>query len=164
MMLNSRQFFGCAVLAVAFVAGCFARPPALGVAPPGGRGRASDAQSAPTVSFDRERLQFGNQVVGEESPPRKLAATNAGAGPLYVNSVEVRGEGWKEFRVVKDTCTGTALAPGRSCVVEVTFTPTETGERVAHLAVTDNAPDGTDKITLTGTGINSVDVPPFGGA
>jgi hypothetical protein len=122
------------------------------------------AQSAPAVSsFDADGLRFGNQVVGEESPPLRLTTANAGAGSLYVNSVEVKGEDWKEFHVVRDTCTGRALASGRSCVVDVRFVPAETGDRAAVLVVNDSAPDGPQKITLTGTGVNSVDVPPFGG-
>ena len=116
-----------------------------------------------SVSFDTDGLRFEDQVVGEESPPLRVTATNAGARPLYVNSVEVKGENWKEFRVVKDTCTGRALAPGRSCVVDVSFAPAETGDRTAGLVVNDSTPDSPHKITLTGAGINSADVPPFGG-
>jgi hypothetical protein len=46
----------------------------------------------------------------------------------------------------------TSLAPGRSCSVAVTFTPTTTGYRSADLTVTDNTQAGTNTVPLMGTG------------
>jgi hypothetical protein len=161
MRLNTRQYIGGALLVAAFVAGFLVHPPALGAASQEGQGRTSDVQSSPAISLDPGSLQFGDQVVAIESPPQRVTVTNTGERPLYLNSVELRGEDWKEFRVVKETCTGTIIRPGRSCICDVSFVPAVNEDRAARLVLIDNAPGGPHEITLTGTGINSVDVPPF---
>ena len=127
------------------------------------RAQSSSVQSSSAVSLDRNALDFGDQVIGETSSPRRVTVTNPGGSPLYVNSLEIRGEKWREFAIVEDTCTGKAIAPNRSCTVDVQFTPTATGDRAASLVLTDNARDNPQKVGLTGSGINSIDVPPLGG-
>ena len=120
----------------------------------------SQAQTAPGVDVNPDSLDFSDQVVRKSSPPQRLTVTNTGGAPLYVSSTAVRGDEWEDFNVSKDTCTGATVAPGQSCVVDVKFTPRDTGDRDAKLVVTDNAPDSPQEVPLTGVGINSVDVPP----
>jgi hypothetical protein len=127
------------------------------------REQSSSVQSSSSVSLDRNAIDFGDQVVGETSNPRRVTVTNPGGRPLYVNSIEIRGNNWRDFAIVEDTCTGKTIAPNRSCTVDVQFTPTATGDRAASLVLTDNARDNPQKVGLTGSGINSNDVPPFRG-
>jgi hypothetical protein len=126
------------------------------------REQSSSVQSSSAVSLDRNAIEFGDQVVGETSNPRRVTVTNPGGRPLYMNSIELRGENWREFAVVEDTCTGKTVAPNRSCIVDVQFTPNATGDRRANMVLTDNAQDNPQKVGLIGSGINSIDVPPFG--
>lgn len=126
------------------------------------RERSSSVQGPSAVSLDRNALDFGDQVVGETSNSRRVTVTNPGGSPLYVNSIEIRGENWRDFATVEDTCTGKTIAANRSCIVEVRFTPTATGDCLASLVLTDNARDNPQTVRLTGSGINSIDVPPFG--
>jgi hypothetical protein len=126
------------------------------------REQSSSVQSSSAVSLDRNSIEFGDEVVGETSNPRRVTVTNPGGRPLYVNSIELRGENWREFAVVEDTCTGKTVAPNRSCIIDVQFTPNATGDRRANMVLTDNAQDSPQKVGLTGSGINSIDVPPFG--
>jgi hypothetical protein len=115
------------------------------------------------VRLDRNAIDFGDQVVGVTSNSRRVTLTNPGGSPLYVNSIKIRGENWRNFAIVEDTCTGKTIAPNRSCIVDVQFTPTATGDFLASLVLADNAQDNPQKVGLTGSGINSNDVPPFGG-
>lgn len=117
---------------------------------------------APSVSLDSTSLDFGDQVVKKSSPPKRITLTNTGGKALYLNSASLTAEEeWKDFAVAKDTCTGATVPPGKSCVVDVTFTPAETGDRNATLVLKDDAPDSPQSVTMSGTGINSIDVPPF---
>ena len=116
----------------------------------------------PAVSIDRTDLDFGDQVVKKNTPPERITVTNTGGKSLYVNSASITNEDeWKDFAVVRDTCTGATVAPNKSCVIDVRFTPSETGDRNATLVLKDNAADSPQSVSLTGNGINSIDVPPF---
>jgi len=44
------------------------------------------------------------------------------------------------------------LNPSATCLVTVTFIPTATGTRTGNLIITDNAPGGSQVVSLTGTG------------
>jgi hypothetical protein len=58
-----------------------------------------------------------------------------------------------EFAVTADPCTGTTVAAGGSCVIQVKFTPSNTGSRSA-MAVVSATPGGTASTTLMGTGLS----------
>ena len=49
----------------------------------------------------------------------------------------------------------TKLAPGATCTIDVTFTPTAEGAQKGKLTVADTAPDSPQKISLKGTGSES---------
>jgi hypothetical protein len=159
-MLNKSLVGLFFILAAAFAGHIY--PRVIGLAFSAEQQQSSALQGSSAVSLDRNALDFGDQVVGETSNPRSVTVTNPGTGPLYLNSIEMRGENWRNFSIVEDTCTGKTIAPNRSCIVDVRFTPTATGDSRASLVLTDNAQDSPQKVGLTGKGINSIDVPPFG--
>jgi hypothetical protein len=113
------------------------------------------------VTLDRTNLSFGKLVVGRVSSPRRVTVTNSGAQPLYVNSAELAGSNVGDFRIGNDSCTGSTVAPHKSCVVSIVFSPASRGDRSAKLVLTNSALDSPQSIALSGTGINSVDVAPF---
>ncbi|HEV8487069.1 MAG TPA: choice-of-anchor D domain-containing protein [Blastocatellia bacterium] len=117
-------------------------------------------QTPPAVSATPISLEFGNQVIRIASKSKRITLTNTGEKKLYINSVVVGGDNDDDFIVVHDTCTGATIDSHKSCVVDVSFTPAETGSRKGELIVTDNALDSPQRLVLTGSGINSVDVPP----
>jgi len=117
--------------------------------------------SPPSASIVPDQLDFGDQVVGRRSKAKRITVTNAGGKPLYISSVTGDGDNWSDFSVVNDTCTGATVAPNRSCIIDVAFSPSDTDERNASLSLGDNAPDSPQTLSLTGNGINSQDVPPF---
>jgi hypothetical protein len=117
--------------------------------------------SPPYVSLVPDNLDFGSQVVRRTSAAKRFTVKNTGGQPLYFASVDLGGDNPNSFAVLKDTCTGATIDPDKACMVDVTFTPSATGERNARLRLNDNADDSPQRLKLRGTGINSNDVPPF---
>jgi hypothetical protein len=122
---------------------------------------ALQTQTPPGVQLTPATLNFGKQVVRKSSLAKRVTVTNIGGTPLYINSATIAGDNWKDFTISKDGCSGKQVVPGRSCLIALIFTPTRIEDRNATLVLTDNAPDSPQNVSLTGTGINSIDVPPF---
>ncbi len=57
-----------------------------------------------------------------------------------------------DFALSSDACSGTNLAAGANCVVDVTFTPTQTGTRTGSLTISDAAASSPQTVTLSGKG------------
>jgi hypothetical protein len=117
-------------------------------------------KAPPAVAATPAGLDFGNQVVKRTSKPKRITLTNTGEDKLYINSVAIDGDNGEDFTLVHDTCTGATIDSRKSCVVDVSFAPAQTGSRKGALTVTDNATDSPQRLILSGSGINSVDVPP----
>ncbi len=94
-------------------------------------------------------VSFGNETVGQTSPPKPDTLKNTGLAALPITGVQITGANAKDFAVSSNAC-GTEVAPGISCKVNVTFTPHAKGARVAALKVNTSA--GTLSTKLTGTG------------
>jgi hypothetical protein len=93
---------------------------------------------------------FANSTKSSESPQTTgVTISNTGTTELTITSVAITGTDMGDFGE-DNACAG--IAPGRSCVVKVTFTPTTTGARSADLTVMDNTQAGTKNIPLMGTG------------
>jgi hypothetical protein len=116
----------------------------------------------PGVALSPSSLDFKDQVVGKASKPQRVTLTNTGGKPLYINSVTIINDDSDDFLLGGDTCTGSTVAPGKSCVIDVSFTPSATGSRKSTLTITDNAVDSPQRVPLYGSGINSAAVPPSG--
>jgi len=98
--------------------------------------------SAPSVDL-------GSQIVTVTSPEVAIPVTNTGNTPFQITDVTLGGTNPGDFTIVGTDCIG-FLAPGASCTVRVTFTPTAPGERSATLVFTDTAPGGPHLVGLTG--------------
>jgi hypothetical protein len=95
-------------------------------------------------------VDLGSQIVTTTSPEGTVTVTNTGNQPFQITNVAVGGPNPFDFTTVDATgCIG-FLAPGASCTVRVTFTPTAPGERSATLVFTDTAPGGPHSVSLTG--------------
>jgi hypothetical protein len=117
----------------------------------------------PGVKLEPGTIDFGDQVANRRSKPQRIVVTNTGGKKLYINSVVLDGDNKQDFALAGDTCTGATIASGKSCVIDVTFTPYKVEKRKATIVLTDNAPDRQQNVILTGNGINSVSVPPGSG-
>ena len=105
--------------------------------------------SGPTVTVSPASLTFGNEVVGATSAKKPVTLTNTGTSTLNITSIATSGD----FTQTTSTkpC-GTTLAAGKSCTIEVTFTPTQVGARSGQLTITDNSPSSPQTVALSGTG------------
>ncbi len=117
----------------------------------------------PSVKLEPGTVDFGDQVANRRSKPQRIVVTNTGGKKLYINSVVLDGDNKQDFTLAGDTCTGATIASGKSCVIDVTFTPYKVEKRKALVVLTNNAPDSQQNVNLIGNGINSVSVPPGGG-
>lgn len=112
-----------------------------GVAPPG-------------VSLAPLNVSFGSWGVGLNSPVQTVTLTNNGGLPLAITSTAVTGD----FAIASSTC-GSTLAAGSACNFVLLFSPSAAGARNGVLTLVDNAPRGTQSVSLSGTGTDFSLVP-----
>jgi hypothetical protein len=108
----------------------------------------SGTGTAPGISVAPNPLAFGSVVHGHSST-KPLTITNTGTAPLKVTGVARTGTGASKF-TLDQTCTSAPIAPGASCTIQVTFSPTGAGLLTPALAITSNA--GNPTVSLSGTG------------
>jgi Abnormal spindle-like microcephaly-assoc'd, ASPM-SPD-2-Hydin len=101
-------------------------------------------------------VAFAKRVVGTTSPAKKLTLTNSGTAALNITTIGTSGDfalaTVTKTKKITPCVAGGTVAPGGTCEVKVTFTPTQTGARTGSLTFTDNAPDSPQQVPLTGTG------------
>lgn len=69
------------------------------------------------------RLDFGRRVLGNAADPQLVHFASSARMPLALAAAETASP----FRVVKDTCGGTSVAPGGGCDVFLSFDPATLG-------------------------------------
>jgi N-acetylneuraminic acid mutarotase len=106
---------------------------------------------SPLANLSPTSLTFEPQLVGSTSPAQNLTLGNLGSRALSVGTVSVSGAQAADF-ATSGTCAGAALAPGASCTVSVTITPSAVGPRSASLVIQDNAPNNPHKAPLSAAG------------
>jgi hypothetical protein len=94
-------------------------------------------------------LKWGKIFVGVKSGAKSITLTNSGTATLNISSVTASGD--FAIKPVKLSC-GSTVAAGASCLIKVTFTPTQLGVRTGQVTITDDAPDSPQHVSLTGTG------------
>ena len=78
--------------------------------------------SATVVKVSPTSLTFGTYEIGTRSAPQTVTATNEGKTAITFSSVVVEGKSKGDFSAT-GTCTGSAIQPGASCGMSVTFDP-----------------------------------------
>jgi hypothetical protein len=116
----------------------------------GGGGTTPPPTTAPAVTLTPTTLAFPTEDIGATSPPQSVTVANTGNGSLFINSAAVPNT--LDFTEVSDGCSGLTLAPGGSCAVSITFSPTAPGTRTASFTLTDNAAGSPQKVPLSGNG------------
>jgi hypothetical protein len=108
-----------------------------------GTGTQSQLQVTPTS------LNFGSIALGA-SANLALSLTNAGSAPVANLAATITGD-----YAVTVPCPSTSLAPGQSCAMTVSFTPTATGSRPSALILTSSDPNSPINVPLNGTGVQN---------
>jgi hypothetical protein len=98
------------------------------------------------ISVSPTSLAFGSVVVGATSAAKTATLTNGGSGILDINNIATSGD------FAQTNNCGSILAPGKSCQIKVTFTPSQVGARTGTLSIYDNASNSPQTVSLSGTG------------
>ena len=118
--------------------------------PPG-----SQPVTGPTALLSAISLSFGSLSLGQPSSPRTLTILSNGGQTLSLNSFAFTGANPADFAITSDTChVPSALPPGQSCSVLISFTPSAAGARTAAFTITDNASPSIESAQLSGTGLS----------
>jgi Abnormal spindle-like microcephaly-assoc'd, ASPM-SPD-2-Hydin len=101
--------------------------------------------SIPMVSFSNYTVKFSAQPIGTTSSATTLTLTNIGSAALNVTTLSLAGS---EF-LQTNNCPA-ALAAAASCTINITFTPTSSGNHLGTLSLTDDAYDSPQDVQLVG--------------
>jgi hypothetical protein len=112
--------------------------------------------TAPAANLSATSVAFGSELVGSTSGSQTVTISNGGNAPLTFSTVTITGTNVGDFSIQSSsTCSAAAtLAAGSSCAVNLTFTPQSGGPRSAILSIADNAPGGSQTVTLSGTAMD----------
>jgi Abnormal spindle-like microcephaly-assoc'd, ASPM-SPD-2-Hydin len=105
--------------------------------------------TSPAVTLTPTSLTWGNVVVGVTSASKTVTLKNTGNATLNIGSITTSGD-FAQVIVAK-SC-GATVAAGASCLIKVTFTPTQEGIRNGAITINDNAPGTPHTVPLSGTG------------
>jgi hypothetical protein len=95
---------------------------------------------------------FTPQVVGTTSAPQQFVIRNTGNVPLIFHTGGITGPGF-DAGPGPSTCRTAQIPPGGTCTGTVVFRPAAPGTAQGAVTVSSNAPDGTTRLPLTGTGV-----------
>jgi hypothetical protein len=109
-------------------------------------GSATVLLNEPVIGLTPSSLTFAAQKVGTTSAAQVITVDNPGATPLKITSITISGD-FSET----NNCPS-KLTVGKSCTINVSFTPTQTGTRTGTLSIKDSALSSVQKIPLTGSG------------
>jgi hypothetical protein len=104
------------------------------------------------LEADPAKGDLGVVPIGDTSPEQTVQLKNTGITPLTVTSASVTGVDAADFTATATACVGTTLAPGASCSVSLSFSPTATGDRTASLTVRHTGLNDPFVVPLVGTG------------
>ncbi len=115
---------------------------------PGSPARVLLSASATLLSISPSSLAltFPSQTVGSTSSPQTVQLTNTSSSPVHFGNPVPSAD-----FAAASTC-GQVLAPGGTCAVSVTFTPTATGTRTGQVTISYSDLTSPQTVTLTGTG------------
>ena len=101
------------------------------------------------MSLTPAALNFGGQTVGTTSAPKPIVVTNHENFSVNFTNITITGTNSGDFAQTNDC---SSLPAGKTCSVQVTFTPSAKGTRKATLTMTDNATNSPQVAKLSGTG------------
>ena len=92
----------------------------------------------PNIQATPTSVPFRDTALGRITKVHRVTIQNSGAADLTISRLHLAGKA-KSFVLGKQTCTGSAIAPGNTCKVNVRFAPTRLGGRLATLVVANDA-------------------------
>ena len=110
----------------------------------------------PGIQATPTSVSFPNVALGRISSVNHVMIKNTGAADLTISGLRRGGNAPRSFVLGKQTCTGSAIAPGSTCRVNVRFAPTRRGGRLATLVVKNDAGPNLS-VGLGGNGVAPAD-------
>lgn len=99
---------------------------------------------------------FGDQVIDTTSPLRQIRITNLGSQILrFGAAATIDGDDVADFEIRSDGCAGRSLTYRQSCLIGVTFSPSDLGPRLADLLIDTNGDPFNNVICLCGNGVDA---------
>ncbi len=108
-----------------------------------------------TLIVETSRLDFGaRRLDDEEGEPQQVTLVNAGNLPLHIRRAGIEGPAAGDYRLGRRArCLGErGLPAGSSCVLSVSFAPSEPSERPAVLVLAHDGAEAPARIQLRGSG------------
>ncbi len=101
------------------------------------------------------KLSFPTQAVGSTSAAKPVKVTNNSASSITLSSVTPSGD--YQIQLSGTTCslTGGSLAPGKSCTLEIQFSPTIAGTVTGSMTISNTGSPNPLLIPLSGSGVIS---------
>ena len=99
-----------------------------------------------TLAVSPSSLAFGGQPLNTTSVPQTVTVTNTGVVSTTISGISISGD----FAQTSN-CVAT-LAPGATCSISVSYTPTVRGFETGNLTITGNFADASAVIALSGSG------------
>jgi len=104
--------------------------------------------AAPAASLSTTSLNFGSQSLGTTSAPQSVTLSNPGNATLNISNIAIGGADPGDFNQTNNC--NSSVAANANCAINVTFTPKANGPRSASLAITDNASNSPQSVSLSG--------------
>lgn len=113
------------------------------------QGAGSTSATSSTVS--PVAISFGPQLVGSTASAQSITVQNTGAAALTISGMSLNSINSNDFSV--NTTCSTSVAPGASCSVNTTFTPSLAGIESATLVIADSSNNSPHSVSLGGLGV-----------
>ena len=115
--------------------------------------RGTPGASPPRIVVFPGSHDFGDVQIGATSAAQIFTVSNEGGGTLTIGAITITGPNASEFNRSNDNCSNQNKAPGTSCTLQVTFSPTSGGNKTANLRIPSNDPATPELfVLLSGTG------------
>jgi len=107
--------------------------------------------ATPEISITPNSKDFGQVELGNNIS-QAFTITNKGSTKLFIDNISLNSD--TDFYIKNDNCSAQALSSGKTCSVEITFSPSGLGLKNSLLTIRSNDPDsGVMEIPVRGTGI-----------
>jgi len=103
------------------------------------------------LAFSPNSITFPGTLPGTSSYPMSATLTNDSAATVSIKAITISPSDGTFTQT--NNCPAT-LSPGQTCVVQVVFTPPDSGTYNATLSVTDSVDRSPQSASLTGTGLD----------
>ncbi len=107
-------------------------------------------------------VALGSAALGTATPPQSVHLTSSGTVGVTISGLSISGPDAADFAIVSEDCPAGVLAPGASCDVTLSATPSVAGSRAGGLVISDDSVRSQRTIALTASGIAPVSAVAWG--